>query len=179
MELIDKSYNFLKIVLNSTLDLSVEKTLIINSLNILFEEQYIKGLTDRLIVVSVTKGDKSYKQSMSVNSLRSGFMLLIKNDDQLSITEAQEISEIILNDKPFIRKLIILGFDTLVVKGNNTQTLKFKLSDKEENSALTHQYIDNKTKTKDEKPKPLSTEAKVIAIIVTIVFIILIFALSQ
>jgi hypothetical protein len=132
MEFIDKSYSFLKTAINATLDLSIEKSLVIKALNNILKEQYVSGATNRLIVAGISTGDKSFKHSMSTNWFRSGFMLTIQNDNDLSLQEAHTAASFILNNKPFVRQLIVFGFDTLIVKGKNTRSIRLKLSENDQ-----------------------------------------------
>lgn len=129
MDIISKVYTFIKTIINVGLDLSIEKTVIINQLNKAFKEQYTSGEARRLVVVSITIGESAYKHSMSVSWLRSGFMLVIQNDEGLKQAEVHEISLYILQNDAFVRQLMVLGFDTLYVKGKNTESVKFKLSE--------------------------------------------------
>ena len=52
---------------------------------------------------------------------RSGFKITIENDTNLKESEIIEISQYVLNNGAFIRQLMALGFDTLVVQGNNNR----------------------------------------------------------
>ncbi len=129
MSLFSSTWEFIKNTINLVLDASFEKVAIINALNKTFEEQYLNSETKRLVRVSITLGDSSYKHSMSVNFTRSGFMMTIQNDELLKLSEVHEVAQYILMNDYFIKKLMALGFDTLIVKGKNTNSIKFKLSD--------------------------------------------------
>ena len=56
-------------------------------------------------------------------------MLIIQNDERLRLSEVHEIAQYILTNEYFIKKLMSLGFDTLIVKGKSTNSVKFKMSD--------------------------------------------------
>lgn len=129
MALFNTVWEFIKNTINLVLDASFEKIAIINALNKTFEEQYLNGETNRLVKVSITIGDSSFSHSMSVNFTRSGFMMIIQNDEFLKLSEVNEVAQYILTNDFFIKKLMSLGFDTLIVKGKNTTSIKFKLSD--------------------------------------------------
>ncbi len=129
MGLLNSTWEFIKNAINLVLDASFEKVAIINALNKTFEEQYLNGETKRLVRVSIAIGDSSYKHSMSVNFTRSGFMMIIQNDELLKLSEVHEVAQYILMNDYFTKKLMALGFDTLIVKGKNTNSMKFKLSD--------------------------------------------------
>lgn len=51
---------------------------------------------------------------------RSGFKICIENDNNIKISEFREIGQYILSNRPFVRQLMSLGFDTLIIKGKNT-----------------------------------------------------------
>ena len=127
--MIRKLYSFLKAIVNVAMDLSLEKVFIINQLNKAFKEQYLSGEASRLVEVSISMGDATNKHELSCNFLRSGFMLKIMNDKRLKVSEANEIALFILENDSFVRQLMVMGFDTLIVKGKSTQSIRFKMSD--------------------------------------------------
>ena len=129
MGVLDKLYEFLKNAVNSAMDGSFQKMQIISQLNKSFEEQYLNGETNRLVKASITIGEQGFKHSMSVNYFRSGFLLIIQNDEYLKESEANEVAKYILMNQSFIKKLMSLGFDTLMVRGQSTDSIKFKMSD--------------------------------------------------
>jgi hypothetical protein len=52
------------------------------------------------------------------------------NDEKLKQSEAHEIAKYILNEEPFVKRLMRLGYDTLIVKGQTyDDALEIKLSD--------------------------------------------------
>ena len=58
---------------------------------------------------------------MSAFFLRSGFKISIENDNNIKDSEFRDISQYILSNKPFIRQLMTLGFDTLIVTGKTSR----------------------------------------------------------
>lgn len=113
--------DFLNNLLNALLDGSFERMKIINSMNQSFKEVFYSGALDKLCSVSITQGDKDFAHEMSSFIFRSGFKITIKNDSELKDSEIIEISNCILSNKDFIKKLMMLGFDTLIIQGNNTK----------------------------------------------------------
>ena len=85
-----------------------------------FREVFYSGELNRLCNVSITSGDKDFAHEMSSMTFRSGFKITIKNDAGLKDSEIIEISNYILSNKAFIRRLMTLGFDTLIIQGCNT-----------------------------------------------------------
>lgn len=127
--MIRKIYSFLKTIVNVALDLSLEKAIILHQLNTEFKQQYLRGEAKRLVVASISMGDMINKHEFSSSFLRSGFMLTIMNDNLLKTSEANEIALYLLENDSFVRQLMILGFDTFIIKGKSTQSIRFKMSD--------------------------------------------------
>ena len=65
---------------------------------------------------------------MSSLTFRSGFKIGIENDMNLEMSEVMELSKYILANTAFIRQLMAMGFDTLIIQGlNNKKGRKFSL----------------------------------------------------
>ena len=62
---------------------------------------------------------------MSALWLRSGFKITIENDMSLQESEIHELSKYITDNVTFVRQLMALGFDTLVIKGKTTDKTQF------------------------------------------------------
>jgi hypothetical protein len=111
-------------ILNNLVDIltqgSFQRIKIVNSLNFAFKEAYLEGVFDRFCVVSIGMGDSRFKHSMSTFSLRSGFKITIQNDVKISEYDINEISTYVLASRSFVRQLLALGFDTLLINGKNT-----------------------------------------------------------
>ena len=58
---------------------------------------------------------------MSTFFFRSGFKITIENDANLKSSELRNIAQYILTNKSFVRQLMSLGFDTLIVKGKSIE----------------------------------------------------------
>lgn len=111
---------FFKNLLDSLLSGSFERMRIVNGMNDAFKEYYYSGELQRLCKVTITPGDSSYRHEMSSMVFRSGFKINILNDNNLKESEIIEISKYILSNTPFIRQLMSIGFDTLLIKGKTT-----------------------------------------------------------
>lgn len=110
-----------KNLLNSLLDGSFERMKIISTMNQAFKEYYYSNELSRLCKVSITTGNETYRHEMSAVFFRSGFKISIENDSNLKDSEILDISKYILSNKPFVRQLMSLGFDTLVIMGKTTK----------------------------------------------------------
>ncbi len=115
-----KIIDFLRNLLNSLLDGSFERTRIISSMNEAFKEYYYSGELERFCKVSISQGNPDFAHEMSAFFFRSGFKINIENDANIKSSELREIAQYILSNRPFIRQLMSLGFDTLIVKGKTT-----------------------------------------------------------
>jgi hypothetical protein len=112
---------FFQNLINSILDGSFERMRVINAMNQAFKEYFISGDLERCCRVSISQGDQEFKHEMSSFWLRSGFKINIENDINLRDSEIMEISQYVLQNKSFIRQLMAMGFDTLIVQGKTTQ----------------------------------------------------------
>ena len=106
-------------LLNSLLDGSFERVRIINAMNQSLKDYFYSGELNRLCKVSISQGDPEFQHEMSSCWFRSGFKISIENDANLSNSEVNEISKYVLCNTSFIRQLMAMGFDTLVVAGAN------------------------------------------------------------
>lgn len=109
--------DFFNNLFNSLLDGSFERMRIINVMNQSFREYFYSGELDRLCKVSISQGDRDFAHEMSSLWFRSGFKISIENDANLLDSEIMEISKYVLSNTSFIRQLMAMGFDTLIVAG--------------------------------------------------------------
>lgn len=116
-----KLWEFIKNLINTIMDGSLERVRIIRAMNENFQESYYSGGIDRLCKVSISAGDPEFAHEMSSMWVRSGFRITIENDLGLADSEVFEISDYVLQNKSFIRQLMALGFDTLIVQGKVTK----------------------------------------------------------
>lgn len=113
--------DFFKNLINVILDGSLERVRLINAMNQSFKEYFISEDLNRLCKVSISQGDPDFKHPMSTFWFRSGFKISIENDSNVRESEYSEIAQYILQNQSFIRQLMAMGFDTLIVQGNNTK----------------------------------------------------------
>ena len=110
---------FFKNLLNSIMDGSFERVRILNAMNNGFRDTFYSGGLNRLCKVSISSGDPDFTHEMSSMTFRSGFKIGIENDSNLDMSEVMEISKYVLANTAFIRQLMSLGFDTLIIQGLN------------------------------------------------------------
>ncbi|QRO50690.1 hypothetical protein NQ494_05415 [Butyricimonas virosa] len=75
---------------------------------------YIQGLVPVLLEANISKGDSRYKHSFS-RLLFSGFRIQIKGTHSLTKEEILDIGRTILHNQNLVRKMILLGWDTLEI----------------------------------------------------------------
>lgn len=111
-------------LINTLLDGSFERVRIISQMNTAFKEYFMSGEFGRLCKVSISQGRSEYAHEMSTLWFRSGFKISIENDSQLRDSEMEELSQYVTSNESFVRQLMALGFDTLVIKGKTTGMVK-------------------------------------------------------
>ena len=109
--------DFIVNLINTIMDGSFEKIKLINQMNTGFREYFYTGELSRLCKTSICQGDPDFKHEMSSIWFRSGFKISIENDSNLKDSEIIDISQYVLNNAAFIRQLMAMGFDTLIVAG--------------------------------------------------------------
>ncbi len=99
---------------------NLERVRIIREFNLVFKEAFMQGDIDRLCVVTTSAGKPEFKHELSTFYLRSGFKITIENDNHLTEEDFIEISKYVIESAAFVRQLMALGYDTLIIKGKNS-----------------------------------------------------------
>lgn len=107
-------------LINSLLDGSFERMRIINQMNTAFKEYFMSGELGRLCKVSISQGCREYAHEMSALWFRSGFKITIENDLSIKENEINELANYIISNTAFVRQLMAIGFDTLIIKGKTS-----------------------------------------------------------
>lgn len=94
-----------------------ERSKLVRSFNETARDSFISGIIPTLLKASISKGEKSYKHQFS-NWFNSGFRIQAFEGRQLSRDELIQIGNVVMSDTVLIRKLVVLGFDTLEVCGD-------------------------------------------------------------
>lgn len=117
--------NFFDVISQGTM----ERVKLIKGLNQAFSDAYLSGTFDRMCKASAGMGDSSFRHSMSTMTFRSGFKISVQNDENLSSGDISELAKYVLASMPFVRQLMSLGFDTLIIVGkHNSHGVKLQLS---------------------------------------------------
>lgn len=107
-------------LINTLLDGSFERMKVIGQMNTAFKEYFMSGEFARFCKVSISHGCSQYAHEMSSLWLRSGFKISIENDIALKESEINELASYVTDNVAFVRQLMAMGFDTLVIKGKTT-----------------------------------------------------------
>ena len=111
-------------LINSLLDGSFERMRIISQMNAAFKEYFTTGEFNRLCKVSISQGNSAFAHEMSSIWIRSGFKITIENDYSLRESEMEELASNVTDNAAFVRQLMVVGFDTLTIKGKTTGKTK-------------------------------------------------------
>lgn len=133
--------NFLNRVVDVVSQGNLDRVRIIREFNLVFKEAFMQGDIDRLCIVTTSPGLPQFKHELSSFYLRSGFKITIENDDNLTENDFSEIAKYVIESAAFVRQLMVLGYDTLIIKGKNSFTgLQIPLKE----IANLHNYMLNK-----------------------------------
>lgn len=94
-----------------------ERAKLIRSFNESARNAFVAGVAPTLLKASISRGDRSYRHQFS-NWLNSGFRIQAFTGKPLSKDEIIAIGNVILADDTLIRKLVVLGWDTLEIHGD-------------------------------------------------------------
>jgi hypothetical protein len=99
---------------------NLQRVKIISEFNQVFKDAFYSSDIDRLCRVTTAPGNPKYKHELSSFYLRSGFKITIENDDNLNENDFSIISSYVIESEAFVRQLMAMGYDTLIIKGKNT-----------------------------------------------------------
>ena len=106
-----------------------ERNKLLNSFNASAREAYVSGDVPAMLKATISRGDSSYRHDFS-RWFSSGFRIRVFTGRQLSRDELIFIGNVILADELLVRKLIVLGWDTLEIHGSEDKYgCKWKLTD--------------------------------------------------
>lgn len=94
-----------------------ERNNLIQSFNESARKAFVDGIAPTLLKASISKGESSYRHQFS-NWLYTGFRIQAFTGRMLSKDELTHIGKVILNDDVLIRRLVVLGWDTMEIHGD-------------------------------------------------------------
>jgi hypothetical protein len=106
-----------------------ERANLVRSFNESARKAFIAGTAPTLLKSSISRGESSYKHQFS-NWLNSGFRIQAFTGRVLTKNELIHIGKVILSDSVLARRLVVLGFDTLEIHGDEgSYGCKWQLKD--------------------------------------------------
>jgi hypothetical protein len=94
-----------------------ERAKLIRSFNESARTAFVAGIAPTLLKASISKGESSYKHQFS-NWLSTGFRIQAFSGRILTKNELIQIGNVILDESILVRRLIVLGWDTLEIHGD-------------------------------------------------------------
>lgn len=106
-----------------------ERANLVRSFNESARNAFVSGVAPTLLKASISKGESSYKHQFS-NWLNTGFRIQAFTGRILTKDELIHIGKVILDDSILVRRLIVLGWDTLEIHGDaGTYGCRWQLKD--------------------------------------------------
>lgn len=106
-----------------------DRNKLIQSFNQSARDAFITGQAPVMLEARVSKGDPSYKHTFS-NWLSSGFRIKVHTSILLTKDEMMDLGRTILSNEQLVRRLVVLGWDTLeVYVANGKFGYKWNLSE--------------------------------------------------
>lgn len=97
-----------------------ERAKLVRSFNESARSAFVSGIAPTLLKARISKGESSYKHQFS-NWMNTGFRIQAFTGRVLSKDELIHIGKVILDDSILVRRLIVLGWDTLEIHGDAGQ----------------------------------------------------------
>lgn len=94
-----------------------QRSKLVRSFNESARDAFVSGIAPTLLKASISKGERSYKHQFS-DWLNTGYRIQAFTGRVLSKNELVHIGQVILNDSTLVRRLIVLGWDTLEIHGD-------------------------------------------------------------
>ncbi len=93
------------------------------------KEAFVNGYAPVILQAKVSKGNRNYKHQFS-DPFNSGFRIKAISGRQLSKQDTVNIGMVILSNEMLVRRLVVLGFDTLEVHSDvGTHGCQWQLHD--------------------------------------------------
>lgn len=106
-----------------------ERSNLVRSFNSSAKNAFISGVAPTLLKAKISKGNREFKHQFS-NWMSTGFRIQAFAGRQLSKNELIKIAQVVMSDQVLVRRLIVLGWDTLEIHtdGGN-YGVRFQLKD--------------------------------------------------
>lgn len=94
-----------------------ERAKLVRSFNDSARNAFVSGIAPTLLKSRISKGENTYRHQFS-DWLNTGFRIQAFTGRVLSKEEVIHIGKVILDDSVLVRRLIVLGWDTLEIHGD-------------------------------------------------------------
>lgn len=94
-----------------------DRSNLINDFNKSARDAWVIGIATTLLKASMSRGCSDYQHQFSAWP-NSGFRITAFSGRQLTKAEFIKIGETIINDNVLVRRLVVLGWDTLEIQGD-------------------------------------------------------------
>jgi hypothetical protein len=119
-------FSKISILINRIVDVitqgNLERVKVMSEFNRVFKDAFYSQEFNRLCSVTTSKGNPRFKHELSAFYLRSGFKITILNDDNLTEGDYSYIASYVVLSKEFVRQLMAMGYDTLIIRGKSRST---------------------------------------------------------
>jgi hypothetical protein len=106
-----------------------ERSNLVRSFNSSAKSAFIRGVAPTLLKAKISKGNREFKHQFS-NWMNTGFRIQAFAGRQLSKDELIKIANVVMSDEVLVRRLIVLGWDTLEVHADEgNYGVRFQLKD--------------------------------------------------
>lgn len=106
-----------------------ERSNLVRSFNASGKNAFVTGLAPTLLKAKISKGNKEYKHQFS-NWMNTGFRIQAFAGRQLGKNELIKIAKVVMSDEVLVRRLVVLGWDTLEVHTDKgSYGVRFQLKD--------------------------------------------------
>jgi hypothetical protein len=94
-----------------------ERSKVIRSFNDSARNAFVSGIAPTLLKARISKGERAYKHQFS-DWMNTGIRIQAFTGKTLAKNEIMHIGQVVLNDDVLVRRLVVLGWDTLEIHGD-------------------------------------------------------------
>jgi len=94
-----------------------ERSKLVRSFNDSARDAFVSGIAPTLLKARISKGERAYKHQFS-DWLNTGFRIQAFSGEPLAKNEIMHIGQVVLDDDMLVRRLVVLGWDTLEIHGD-------------------------------------------------------------
>ncbi len=106
-----------------------ERNKLIRSFNSSARDSFVAGIAPTLLKASISNGERTFRHQFS-KWINTGFRIQAFTGKELSKEELTHIGQVILSDDVLVRRLVVLGWDTLEIHGDEGKYgLRWQLKD--------------------------------------------------